>query len=82
MLKLTTLSDAQSELMQGGCRRIVKYKPCKPSRPGTNGHTSTTTNNIHVGAAQKSDNLALTLGGKNSLAYNDVFQSMNVTITV
>ena len=81
MLKLTTLSDAQSELMQGGHRPGNGNGPSRPSRGG-NGPIRQTTNNIYVDASQTSDALAFTVGGKYSLAYNDVFQSMSIGISV
>jgi hypothetical protein len=77
MLKLTTLSDAQSELMQGG--RGHRTGPSRPSRSG-NGPIRQTTTNVYVTASQDSDALAFTLGGEYSLAYNDVTQFMNISI--
>jgi hypothetical protein len=82
MLKLTTLSDAQSELMQGGRRSSNGHGSSRPSRGSSNGPIRQTTNNIYVGASQDSFAQAFTLGGKNSLAYNDVTQLMNIGISV
>jgi len=81
MFKLTTLSDAQSELMQGGRRSGNGNGSSRPSR-GSNGPITQTTNNIYVGVSQDSFAGAFTLGGKYSLAYNDVTQLMNIGISV
>ena len=87
MLKLTTLSDAQSELMQGGRGHAYGHGnghgSSRPQRPSSNGPTwtSTTTNNIYVDASQDSFAQAFTLGGKYSLASNDVSQFMNIIIS-
>lgn len=82
MLKLTTLSDAQSELMQGGRRPSSDNGRCRHGRTGSNGPIRQTTNNIYVGASQDSFAQAFTLGGKYSLAYNDVTQFMNISVSV
>lgn len=83
MLNLTTLSDSQSELMQGGGRGPrAPRKPYTPKHPGSSGTTTTTNNHIWVGTSQDSFAQAFTLGGKNSLAYNDVTQQMNIEISI
>ena len=87
MLNLTTLSDAQSELMQGGRRPGNGHdssRPSRPSRPsrGSNGPITQTTNNIFVGVSQDSFAGAFTLGGENSLAYNNVAQFMTIGVSV
>jgi len=79
MLKLITLSDTQSELMQGGRDRAPKYKPCKPKHPHGYGHKSVSHKNVSVIAGQESVATALTLG-KGSLATNDVAQLMTISI--
>jgi hypothetical protein len=81
MLKLTTLSDTQSELMQGGRRSSNGNGSPRPRR-GSNGPIRQTTNNIYVGASQDSFAGAFTLGGENSLAYNSVGQIMNIGVSV
>jgi hypothetical protein len=80
MLNLTTLSDVQSEVMQGGGRRS-SYKPTRHKRPCC-GSTTTTETNVVLDVQQLSGALAFTTGGKNSLAYNDVSQSMGIDINV
>ena len=86
MLKLTTLSDAQSELMQGGRGHAYGlgngHGSSRPQRPSSNGPTWTSINNIYVDVVQDSFAQSLTLGGKYSLAYNDVTQLMNISISV
>lgn len=83
MLKFTLLSDTQSELMQGGYRRVRNYKPSKrswtPKHPG-NGPVSNTTTTVGVIAGQESIATAFTLGGRYSLASNVVTQTMNIGI--
>jgi hypothetical protein len=77
MLNLTTLSDVQSEVMQGGSRR-----PSRPTRPGrpSGGDITQTTTNVVLDVSQSANALAFTLGGKNSLAYNEVSQWMGVSV--
>ena len=77
MLNLTTLSDVQSEVMQGGSRR-----PSRPTRPGrpSGGDITQTTTNVVLGVDQSSNALAFTLGGKNSYAYNEVSQWMGISV--
>lgn len=84
MLKLTTLSDAQSEMMQGGRDRGPRngHGSPRPRHSSGNGPITQTTNNIFVGASQDSFAQAFTLGGKYSLAYNDVTQFMNISVSV
>ena len=80
MLKLTTLSDAHSELMHGGKRQKSKSYYCKPKRKcgwgnqGSSHHTSTA-----VMAGQTSNNLALTLG--HGTATNTVTQTMTIMVS-
>ena len=80
MLNLTTLSDVQSEVMQGGSRRTSR--PTRPGRRPSGGSTTTTETNVVLEVQQLSGALAFTTGGKNSLAYNDVSQSMGIDINV
>jgi hypothetical protein len=82
MLKLITLSDTQSELMQGGWDRAPKhpkYKPCKPKHPHGYGHNSVSHKNVSVITGQESVATALTLG-RGSLATNDMTQLMTISI--
>lgn len=79
MLNLTTLSDVQSEVMQGGSRR--PSRPTRHKRPCC-GSTTTTETNVVLDVHQLSGALAFTTGGKNSLAYNDVSQSLGIDINV
>lgn len=87
MLKLTTLSDAQSELMQGGSRAGLLGRPSM-TRPqvcanGSNGGPeSITITNVRLDVVQVSDALALTIGGHESLAFNDVSQSIEIDIEI
>jgi len=78
MLNLTTLSDVQSEVMQGGGPR----RPSRPTRPGrpSGGDITQTTTNVVLGVDQSSNALAFTLGGKNSYAYNEVSQWMGISV--
>jgi hypothetical protein len=82
MLKLITLSDTQSELMQGGWDRAPKYpkyKPCKPKHPHGYAHNSVSQKSVSVITGQESVATALTLG-RASLATNDVAQLMTISI--
>lgn len=94
MLKFIILSDAQSELMQGGnghegheggwgsCKRR-KFKRCFISNghPGSQGYTRTTTKNISVSAGQTANSTSLVFGGHNSSAVSDVIQTMTIGVT-
>jgi hypothetical protein len=85
MLKLITLSDAQSELMQGGGRRrskkitnnhcAPKPRPCHPGMPGPSSHSSS-----WIGVMQTSNNLALSLGGHGGSVYNEVEQNVDIEL--
>jgi hypothetical protein len=77
MLNLTTLSDVQSEVMQGG-RRPSRPTSVRPSRT----NTTQTVTNLVLDVAQSSNGLAFTLGGFNSLASNDVKQDLGIDISV
>ena len=78
MLNLTTLSDVQSEVMQGGSRRPSRPTSVRPSRT----NTTQTVTNLVLDVAQSSNGLAFTLGGYNSLASNDGKQDLGIDISV
>ena len=85
MLKLTTLSDAQSELMQGGRGTRGGMKNGKPWGNGSNGYNgpqSITITNVRLDVVQVSDALAFTIGGHESLAFNEVRQSIEIDVEV
>lgn len=87
MFKLTTLSDAQSELMQGGGRgpRGSMTRPdCwgNGSNGSHGGPESITITNVRLDVVQVSDALALTIGGHESLAFNEVSQSIDIEVEV
>jgi hypothetical protein len=88
MLKFTILSDAQSELMQGGsyCPRNG-YKPSKPKHCWSNGHgrsngiSRTTTKTLTINGSQVGNSAAVVLGGHGSTALSEVNQTMTITAT-
>lgn len=84
MFSLITLSDAQSELMQGGRHHSNggNNRPnwCRSGSQG--GPESITITNLRMDVVQVSDALAFTIGGKESLAFNEVRQSIDIDVEV